>query len=268
MTILFLGNSHVSAFKLATASHSESIFRESLVYCARGGDLAYASLMDGSIKASTTAATLSEQALNYFIPDNPELIVRYGSQNLPTHDLGEQFTTTGGQEAINLSRVKHLFYVAGVSPYDFVRLEKGVVMPYSKSSAQILCNQLLRDHFLLRDLFLAIRKEFPNCKQHFIGIPFKSQVSIELNDMHKEISAANREIIHQIIVNSDFDSIYMPSKTLLDSSLLFTKPEFTRGGRQESEIFQGERATNSDYLHMNAEYGKNVLEEYVIKQIA
>jgi len=133
---------------------------------------------------------------------------------------------------------------------------------------EILCTQLLRDHFLLRNLFLSIRKELPKCKQHFIGIPLKSGVPFEIKDIHREIALANRSVISQIIGTCDFDSVYMPTETVLDSSLLFTRPEFARDGRQQSELFQGHPASNSDHMHMNMEYGKIVINEYVKALVA
>lgn len=263
MTILFLGNSHVSAFKLATASHDDPLFSESSVYCAKGGDLAYVSLVDGSIRASTTGPKFSKKSLDFFCQDDPSLIQLYCTHNVPTVDVSTQFINTGGQEAIDLSNVNQIFYVAGVSPYDFIRLEKGLLIPYTKTSAQILCDQLLREYFLLRNLFTSIREVFPKCKQHFIGIPLKSQSPFIFNDMHKEIAHQNRVVINQIIGTSDFDSVYMPSETVLSDTLLFTKPEFARDGRQESELFQRAMVTDSDCMHMNKEYGKIVLDEYV-----
>ena len=62
---------------------------------------------------------------------------------------------------------------------------------------------------------------------------------------------------------SNFDAIYMPSEKLLDGSFLCSKFEFTRAGKLESQVFQGVIETQSDLIHMNKDYGRIVIEEFV-----
>jgi len=266
MTILFLGNSHVSAFKLALKDDGYLLNKKSLTYCARGADLGFTTLKGGRITACSKAINLSTKALNFFCPDNPHLnlIDKYLESGVPIVDIEKQFSLTGGQPTIELSEIEAIFYVAGVSPFDFVRLECGSIKPYSSSISRLLVKSLLCDDFLLKNLLQSIRKEFSNCKHYFIGMPLMARkVPLKYTSLLKEIVFENRAILDTVVNESNFDAIYMPSEKLLDGSFLCSKFEFTRAGKLESQVFQGVIETQSDLIHMNKDYGRIVIEEFV-----
>ncbi|TRZ94896.1 MAG: hypothetical protein D4R84_07915, partial [Rhodocyclaceae bacterium] len=133
MKALFLGNSHLSAFKLAHNDLDRKLLPECLFYCAGATNLRYTKVTDGKL-IPTDSADLCFDDFRYFMPELAvKLMQEYSVNRKPWGiDVRKQFVMTGGTEEIDLEDVGAIFYVCGISPYDFVRL--GVKdMPITRS---------------------------------------------------------------------------------------------------------------------------------------
>lgn len=262
--VLFLGNSHVSAFKLAYDEIKEPKLPECAFFCARGADLAFTEVGSNHLR-STQKVALDEEEIRYAYPDMriEELLQLYAIQQQPMEEVRSQFVKTGGTEAVDLSDVAAIFYVVGVSPYDFIRLRE-TIAPLSRSLRRRLLERMLRDRFLLRRQIENIRQFNPTCRHFYIGAPLRAAPQQPtLTDLEIQIVIENRHVVASVARDFLFEDVYMPTSELLDESLLATQARYAVGGRQESADFQKEGPTHSDISHMNRDYGKQVFRAFV-----
>ena len=136
-------------------------------------------------------------------------------------------------------------------------------MPVARHLRRIAVARMLSDKFLLRHQLEEIRKHYPSCKHYFVGAPLAARMKPILGEIARDIAALNREIVKDMAGSFLFDDVFQPDEELLDDSLLSTKQLYCRGGREESEGFQGSQITRSDFTHMNRNYGEQVLIKFV-----
>ena len=159
--------------------------------------------------------------------------------------MARQFLNTGGSSDIDLQGVDAIFYLAGVSPYDFLRLKERIA-PVSRSLRRELLGGMLGERFLLREHIGKIRAYRPACKHYFIGSPLMAASYTTLSRDSRCIVAANRSIINLMAQDYLFDAVFMPDAELLTESLLATREAYCARGREESERFQRQAVTKSD----------------------
>ncbi len=161
-SVLFLGNSHLSAYKLAYDELRDSNIPECMFFCARGADLAFTEVVSGKMRP-VPRAELSEEEIWYFYQDghNRKLIELYSVQKQPLEDVRRQFVATGGIGEIDLANVAVVFYAVGVSPYDFIRLRERIA-PVSRSLRRQLLGRMFGEKFLLRRQVEEIRRFRPD----------------------------------------------------------------------------------------------------------
>jgi len=266
-SVLFLGNSMLSSIKLAYDEIGNRIRPQCTFFCARGADLYFTKVVSGRIIPIGRADVCEEDFFRFFPEGGRSTSELYARTKRPLADVGTQFRNTGGAEEIELAGVDAIFYVAGVSPYDFVRLEERPA-PISRSLRHELLLRMLDEKFLLREQLMDIRVQNPNCKHYFIGSPLLAAPNPSRPRDEISIVAANRAIIRSMAKNYLFDDVFMPDEELLDDSLMSTKQEYCIGGRQESELFQKVSSSKSDNSHMNKSYGRVVLEKFAERIIS
>lgn len=274
-SVLFLGNSHVSALKLAHDQMKSDIPAQCMFFCARGADLAFTDVINGHLVARA-ATPISDHMLDFFFPDGtPRSRERYTIRHQPTGDVGAQFVATGGMSSIDLSSVDAVFYVVGVSPYDFVRLDRSVML-VSRELRRVMLQQMWGKTFALYDQINAIRSFRPACRHYFIGQPLRSEPRIARRPSDRAIIVENRRIVASILGDFLFDDVFMPDEALLDESLLATRSIYTFGGLQESSGYQQNASADpdrrnegnkSDNQHMNCSYGRAVFDGFVFPTI-
>lgn len=264
-SVLFLGNSHLSAVKLAYDEVKGPKTPTCIFFCARGADLAFTEVSSGTLRP-VQEVEIDEEEIRFAFPDMPiaALIERYSIQKQPMEDVGCQFTKTGGASEIDLANVAAVFYVVGVSPYDFIRLREHIA-PVSRSMRRQLLDRMLGEKFLLRRQLAAIRHLRPECKHYFIGTPLLAKSQPPQTEIERLTVIENRHVIRSMARDFLFDDLFMPGEELLDETLLSTKAIYLRGGLQESQVFQKETPTRSDLeiSHMNRAYGKHVFREFI-----
>lgn len=261
--VLFLGNSHLAAYKLAYDAAAGAFPHTCVFFCARGADLAF-TRVDGLTIVPTPRATLGRDALKAFFPDNvtASLEHRYLERGEPMADVATQFEQTGGSRTIDLTGVDAIFYAAGVSPYDVRRLEVQVA-PRSAGLTRELFATLLRDNFLLREQVRAIRAAAPAIRHYFLGMPLRGLAPVSLSPQIRDIVVANRELAAAVARDYLFDDVFMPGPSVLHDDLVSSRAEFFVSGREQAETYQGSTPTTSDLLHANAGYAAVVLEEFI-----
>ena len=258
--ILFLGSSHVAAFKLAHTAIDPDNTLGCRFACARGADLAFTKVEEGVLQACDTA-DYDAETISYAFPGWME--AHYLIERRPTDDVCLQFLKTAGTETIDVSHCSRIFYVLGVSPYDFMRLNESI-MPVSSALRRRLLGQMLADRHLLRHQIEAIRICNPDCLHYLIAMPLKAIVRPDPNDLELEVVSANRDIVARHAADHLFDGVFMPGLDLLDNSLLSTRVDFTAGGCAASEAFQKDPTPiETDRQHMNGAYGKAVFDAFV-----
>lgn len=262
---LFLGSSHVAAFKLAHDVIDPHNALECTFACARGADLAFTQVEAGVLRASRSAEYDAE-AISYAFPGWKE--AHYLVERQPTEDVGSQFLKTSGADCVNISHFHAIFYVLGSSPYDFARL-KEPIMPISPALRSRILGKMLGDKHIMRDQIQKIRHFNPNCKHYLIAMPLKAIEREEPKTEEIEIVNYNRQVVHSQSTSYMFDDVYMPDATLLDKALLSTRTEFTLGGCAASEAFQKDPTPiETDKQHMNIKYGEAVFEDFVRARLA
>lgn len=262
-SVLFLGNSHLSALKLAydrDAGTSGACVR---FYCARGADLYYTRVERCRIVAAPAAPAIGSELADRFWGFSPEHAWHYVASNRPLAPLAEQFEFTGGTKDIDLTDVSAIFYVAGASPYDFLANGEPIGVSLSRTLRRELLGGMLDTQYLLRDLVLAIRRQVPRCAHYVIGAPLRAADWLDLSAESRRIVEGERAVVRELADQFLFDGVFMPDEALLDDTLLATRPEFCAGGKQESEVYQGVDVTKADDAHMNLSYGRIVLKRFV-----
>jgi hypothetical protein len=262
--VLFLGNSHLSSVKIAyDDEYKGRITPVCKFFCARGADLNFTDVRDGRIVPNPKAAPCAEDLYRFFPDRGRNFIMQYYVQtNRPIADVAQQFLNTGGSQDIDLQGVDAIFYLAGVSPYDFLRLKERIA-PVSRSLRRELLGGMLGERFLLREHIGKIRAYRPACKHYFIGSPLMAASYTALSRDSRCIVAANRSIINSMAQDYLFDAIFMPDAELLTESLLATREAYCARGREESERFQRQAVTKSDLSHMNGSYGKKIFAKFI-----
>lgn len=246
-TALFLGDSHLSAIKLAAAEFPE--LKTAPFFCARGGDLRFTELRDGRIVASEGEAVESQLV----------------SRSSPVR---VQFLRTGGSETIDLSSIGQIFYVTGHSAFDFWSQGYSTAdTPLSEGVWAHVLNKAIGSGFSLAPLIRSIRQTRPDIRHYHVGRPLKYLEAPPADPTTSATVKLNRSKIDALKSSFLFDDIYRPDESVLNTSLLCTREEFCRGGRQESEAFQGEPVTQSDHSHMNKDYGAIVMREFILPAI-
>ena len=267
-SVLFLGNSHLSAIKLAYQRDTSLIGPRARFYCARGADLYFTSVEEGRIVAPPTKEPASldigeEELADRFWGFAPEHAWHYVGSKRPLAPVAEQFKRTGGTEDIDLADVRAIFYVAGVSPYDFIENGEPVGISLSRPLRRELLGGMLDTRYLLRDLVLAIRRQCPQCAHYLIGSPLRTSNSLDISPETRRVVEGERAAVRDLADHFLVDRVFRPDDALLDHSWLATKPEFCIGGKQESEAYQGVDTTKTDDAHMNSSYGRIVLQRFV-----
>lgn len=257
---LFLGSSHVAAFKLAHDTIDPHNLLNCTFACARGADLAFTRVEAGMLRASDTAE-FDEETIAYAFPGWME--AHYLQQGIPTEPVAAQFFKTNGHRQIDVSCISVIFYAVGVSPYDFIRLKENITPISARMRRQVL-GRMLADRHILRRQVEDIRRCNPGCAHHLIAMPLKAIVRPEPTDTELEIVELNRDLVRKHASEYLFDDVYMPDHEVLDHALLSTRAEFTPGGCAASELFQQDPAPIlTDRQHMNNTYGELVFEAFV-----
>src|SRR5579863_3219685 len=204
-SVLFIGNSHLSAVKLAYDEVKGPNTPECIFFCARGADLAFTEVSSGMIRP-IPRVEIDEEEIRYGFPDMPiaTSVELYSVQRRPMEDVRSQFIKTGGAAEIDLADVAALFYVVGVSPYDFIRLGEPIA-PISRSLRRQLLGRMLGEKFLLRRQLEAIRRFRPDCKHYFIGMPLLAKSQPTQTELERLTVIENRDVIRSVARDFLFD---------------------------------------------------------------
>lgn len=262
--IVFLGNSHLSAFKFAHDDLGHSLNADVRFFCAMAADLFFTEVIDGRLVPRSTGR-MSASHVHCFFGRPDQTAQAYLRDQRPLADVAAQFVTTGGAAEVDLDGVSAIFYVAGLSPYDFVRLPELGAVP-SRAACRAVLDRMLGRDYLLSHVIAAVRAARPACKHYLIGRPLPAWG--EGNGPAVADTRERRGWVRALADDFLFDAVYRPGEAVLTESLLATRPEFTVGGRPEAEIFQGGSPTRSDHTHMNRSYGRIVFETFVAPLIA
>lgn len=265
---LFLGNSHIAAYKLAYDAPDSAFPRDCDFFCARGADLAFTEVRDGAI-TPVASVRVGLDELRYFFPDGvtPALEARYTQEGVPMLDVGLQFEKTGGRPAIDLAGVEAIFYAAGISPYDVRRLETEVGLR-SPGLIRQMAALLLQDRFLLREQIRAIRAAAPGIRHYLLGMPFEGLAPLNLSEQALAILAANRQALSAVARDFLFDDVFLPGPSVLAGDTVSVRAEFFESGREQAEAYQGVAKTRSDHLHVNSRYAAIVFDEFIGPRLA
>jgi hypothetical protein len=264
---LFLGNSHVAAYKLAYDRMSGELPYDCAFYCARCADLAFTEVRDLKL-VPTDQVHIEPDELQFFYADGGQSAqIRYVKDRVPFADVGQQFMTTGGSSDIDLEGVTALFYAGGTSPFDFRRLNE-FIQPISDTLRNELLARLLGDRFLLRRQIGDIRAAAPHIRHYYIGAPLRKWAIAELNPFLREIVESNRSIISELSVKYLFDDVFVPGRNLLAADLVSTRAEFFERGAQQAETYQELETTEEDIFHVNSEYARVVFDEFITPHMA
>ena len=263
---LFLGSSHVASLKRGFDTLEKPPLFYAKFFAAPGADLAFTEVKDNRI-VPALRSTLSQDNYFFFFAEGGSQRDSYLTHGRTMLDVQTQFQITGNADFAYLGSVSAIFYVAGTSPYDFVRLGEGVA-PLSKTLRLQVLEYLLGAGCVLRKNVEDIRYALPHVKHVYIGTPLQYVALPSLTPVEQEIVAAKRHYISQIAGSYLFDEVFMPPEDILEPTLLATKRSFFENGRQEAESFQGRSPTKSDFRHANSQYGRYVIDNLVLKYIA
>lgn len=255
---LFLGNSHLSAFKFAHAGFTDLVGADCRFFCARAADFAFTEVRDGTIRPSD-AARVDDETLLYSHGGTYEDYMR---RQHPTEDLAVQWRLTGLAPEIDLAGIQSVFHVYGTSPYDFLRLGE-IAMKVTARQRRWLLGRMLGEKFLTRVQIEAMRRFNPTMRHYLIGMPVPARDRQWQVECNPALVTENRHIIRSMARDFLFDDVFMPGSHLLDDTLMRTRHHFARGGRQEAEVFQDRAPTFSDNVHMNRAYGEAVFRDFI-----
>lgn len=264
---LFLGNSHVAAYKLGHDTLAGTFPAECAFYAALGADLAFTEVGDGVIRPAAGGIVAPAQ-LRYFFPHLGQGGEdKYFREGVPLMDVGDQFEMTGGTREIALEGVDAIFYACGLSPYDFVRLD-GQLQLHAKSGRTEMLDVMLGRDFILRPQIEAIRQAMPRIRHYFIGAPLPYVANLSVDRMGLQVVMENRRIVSAVIGETLFDDVFQPPAEVLQADLLSTRLEFFRGGQPAAQAYQNFEVTESDHLHVNRDYARIVLETFARSKAA
>jgi hypothetical protein len=265
--VLFFGNSHVAAYKLAHERLAKELPYECLFYCALGVDPAFTEVRDLNLAPMEHAKIDLDELLLFCGDGTKQEADHYVNNGSPLNDVGRQFLLTGGSDIIDLSDVTNVFYIAGASPYDFRRLNE-FIFPVTDSLRNEILGRMLRDRFLLRRQIAAIRTNAPHIRHYFIGAPLRKWPLAFLSAELKEILERNRAGIARMSRSYLFDDVFMPGPSVLAEDLVSTRPEFFMRGNQQAQRYLGVTPTTEDILHVNPDYAAIVFDEFITPSVA
>jgi hypothetical protein len=261
-TALFLGNSHVAAMKVGYDQIAGAAPFNARFFCAPGADISFTEV-DGERIVPAATSEVDEHSLRFFFPDGGTLFQNlYLKERRPFMDVRQQFVQTGKAPEIELDGVSAIFYVAGTSPYDFIRLGESVY-PVSMPVRRLALDRLLGSHFLLRRHIEAIRRIRPGIRHYFVGTPLRYLDIRPLRDVEREVVAFKRDQIATVARDYLFEDVFMPPIDLLEPDHLATKQGLFRDGRKQGDVFQATAPAPNDHYHANGDYGREVLERFV-----
>lgn len=261
-TALFLGNSHVAALKVGYDQIADAAPFKARFFAAPGADISFTEV-DGERIIPAATSEIDENSLRFFFPDGGTLFKNlYLQERRPFMDVRKQFVQTGKAPEIELDGISAIFYVAGTSPYDFIRLGESVY-PVSMPIRSLALDRLLGNHFLLRRHIEAIRSARPSIRHYFVGTPLRYLGLRPLSDVEREVVAFKRDQVAAVARNYLFEDVFMPPVDLLEPGHLATKQGLFRDGRKEGDLFQGAEPAANDHYHVNGVYGRQVLERFV-----
>lgn len=260
---LVLGNSHVAAVKVAY-DQNRTLFGDIAFFGATGLDLAFTTVEEGRIVAADRAC-LDMGILKHFSPEaKEEYLEKYLAQGRPSRPVDEQFLATGGTARIELEGVGAIFYVCGMSPYDFARAGEGFV-PVSSGMRRVLLGQSLDKQFLFRTQILALRAQRPDLRHYLVGSPLLARANVRADTVGMAAVRQKRAVIRNLARNYLFDDVFMPDEAVLEPNLVATRAEFFDSGREHALDFQRDapEARKTDHYHVNGAYGLHVLSTFV-----
>lgn len=264
---LFLGSSHLAAYKLAHDDLKADFPITCTFFAALAADLAFTEVIDGVIRPKAHTV-IQPEGLRYFFPEVGDTgRDKYLRRGVPLMDVGPQFVRTGGADHIDLEGVEAIFYACGMSPFDVLQIDDQFTL-YSKSARTEMMRNVFGDNFLLRRLIEQTRAQRPAIRHHFIGAPLRHNPKIQLNGFGMRVATETRRIISDLVDDSIFDSVFRPEASVLNSDMITTRLEFFRGGRPAAQAYQDFPVTDSDHVHVNKDYAKIVFEEFVRPKIA
>jgi hypothetical protein len=263
---LFFGNSHVASFKTAYDRLGEAAPFSARFFCAAAGDTTFTELRDGRIVPSAET-TLTRESFSLFFGERSETHEQlYLEARKPMADVARQFLRTGKAAEIDLEGVSTIFYVAGVSPYDFLRLGETAAPLVTALRAELM-ERLVGAKYALAPQVRAIRQSRPAIRHAFIGVPLKHHALGQLSDVEREVVAAKRAQVAAMAGRYLFDDVFMPDEDVLEPNLLVTRAEFFRDGRGEAVDFQGARGARADNRHANGDYGRRLIDGFVASNL-
>jgi hypothetical protein len=202
----------------------------------------------------------------FYVDGGPSFHTIYFEERRPLFDVRAMFLQTGKAAEAELEGVEAIFYVVGISPFDFVRLGEHAA-PLATPLRRTVMDRVVGAGYGLRPQIETMRREHPDIRHYFIGTPLMLFKPRPLTDVEREVVTYKRAQVAAMTGSSIFDDVFMPDAEVLDDSLLSTRPEFFENGRQEAETFQGGEQTRSDNRHANGAYGAKVFERFVSERV-
>jgi hypothetical protein len=264
---LFYGSSHIGAIKVGYDRLADAAPFAARFAAAPAADIAFTEVIDSKLVASERS-TLSRDSLSFFFSDGGQSFhTLYLKSQRPLGDVRQALEQTAGSAEIALGDVSTIFYVVGMSPYDFLRLGESAA-PVPKTLRNGVMEHLLGSKFGLKPQIDAIRKAQPGIRHAFIGIPFRPRALRPLSAVERDVLIHKRAYIASIAGQYLFDDVFLPDEVVLDPNMLTTRAEFFEDGRQQTERFLGGEPTESDSRHANGDYGAHVLDTFVRRCLA
>lgn len=260
--VLFVGSSHVGALKIAYDRLGAAAPFEAQFVAAIAADIAFIEVQSDRI-APSAQSNLTAEGLYFFHAEGDASFRRiYLEQKRPYGDMAATFQQTVKADSVSLEGLSAIFYVAGASPYDFLRLEEAAA-PLPEALRREALEHLIGAKYPLRPQIEAIRNIRPDIRHAFIGVPLLHAELRPLAPVEREVMAFKRRQIAAMVDQYLFDDVFLPDEALLDDNLLTTRLAYFQNGRQETEVFLGGKPTKSDLRHANGDYGAHVIDAFV-----
>lgn len=254
---LFLGNSHVAALKTGYDRWGDAAPFAARFFCAVNADIAFTEVVGDRI-APASQGHVPPHVLEMFDPEASAHARKAYRLERSLSDVRMQFLLTGQAAEIELGEVSTIFYVCGMSPYDFIRLGEGVA-PVSSDLRRLVLERLVGSGYLLRPQIEAIRKARPAIRHVFVGMPLKYTELRSLTGFERELLDHKRAQVAAMAGGYLFDEVFQPSDELLEPNGLATHRAFFENGAQEARVFQGAQPGAGDLRHANGDYGQRVI---------